>query len=94
MRTWTRSSWVGLICGACGHTMPEGAPRQVVDGAGRRKLRCVLCADEAVPADIPDDPPRAPALPIGAGVPVRHLAGLPLDWSRRRVGDREPGEEG
>lgn len=26
-------------------------------------------------------------------VPVRRLAGLPLDWRQRQSGDREPGED-
>jgi hypothetical protein len=95
MKHWQRAS-VDEYCGQCRATVPAGEPflRFILEGMRRTFVRCPTCADEDLPVDLPaarrpDPPVVAPAM-----TPVRHLAGLPFDWSRRRLGEREPGEEG
>lgn len=91
--SWTRSP-IENRCGLCGREIPAGQPQQQLMGAQLRhaKVRCVDCADGEVPADLPAQPERREEPPIL--VPVRQFAGLPLDWSVRALGERDPGEEG
>lgn len=92
MRTWSRSA-VWFVCGRCAQILPMGSPvlRIVVAAGARVKLRCATCADEPVPTDLPAV--VVPEEPEPAPVPVRAFAGLPLDWSQRALGEREPGED-
>lgn len=95
MKQWQRAS-VDEYCGQCRATVPAGEPflRFTLEGLRRTFVRCPTCADEDQPADVPaarrPDPPSVAA----AMTPVRQLAGLPLDWRTRQLGERDPGEEG
>lgn len=65
-------------------------------GVERQYLRCVECAGEPVPANLPDLPARSIGIqptrilrPEQSFAAVGHLAG---DWKMKQAG-REPGEE-
>lgn len=98
MRTWQRAKWP-RHCGRCGVLLRVGDPFLAYEGAvgpiGTVKpitfVRCAECEGGA-PPDLPALVERVVEQP--AMVPVRQLMGLPLDWSRRAAGEREPGEEG
>jgi hypothetical protein len=75
-------------CGSCGRVVPVGEPVRMFDlgpHVTRHKVRCVACADDAVP----ELPPLTTVTterktPI---IAMRRLGFLPLD-------EREPGQEG
>lgn len=93
MKVWTRSP-IAETCGQCRAVIASGDPllRFRLEGLKRTFARCPTCADEAMPDDVPALPARV--APEPDLVPVRRLAGLPLDWRTRSLGEREPGEEG
>lgn len=98
MRTWTRAIDVTLCGGPCGHRIQTGDPmleiRLDILSKSRRLLRCVRCAGEPVPVDLPPlfsktiQPTPTALVHIATGANA-----LPLDWKSAGAG-REPGQEG
>jgi len=93
VRTWRRA-FITERCGRCGKPIETGAPVQEIQplaGLRRPKLRCVACADEAEPVDLPAlvarQIPMTPMAHIRTGLDT-----LPLDFKQRQMG-REPGED-
>ena len=83
-RTWMRLR-LALECGSCRRLIGVGEPALEVrlDGVTWERLRCVTCAGEPPPADLP---PLVP-LPVVAPVPKprRPTPGvLPLDVKARQ----------
>lgn len=80
MNTWSRAAALTL-CGRCTRYIEKGEPLFLipVDGVKKPKQRCVNCAGEPVPADLPLDakPPQFAAVAQGLN-----------------FGEREPGEDG
>jgi hypothetical protein len=99
MKAWERARGERR-CGQCGQLIAIGQPLLLFGIAGHawRKVRCVGCAEDPVPADLPplELPIRAvPMTPIQPMAPIGASLGLlPLDWKRRAAVERDPGEEG
>ena len=91
MRTWLRAIGGEMCGGPCGQQLPAGAPMLhfALPGITQRILRCVPCAGEKPPPDLP----TAVTLPKSSE-PVALKSLLPLDWRARQAHEREPGEEG
>lgn len=104
MRSWARSP-VEFTCGCCGLRIASGSPmlRFVIPGLKHAKLRCVDCAGEPVPVDLPmkvpgevrhiqltevdEDGIERPIRASRSMTPVRKLAGLALDWRQKAAGE-------
>jgi hypothetical protein len=89
MKTWARVRWP-MRCGKCGDVIAVGAAVQLQQIAGlqRQLRRCVGCAGEAIPEDLPPmtavkDPSRT------TKARFRSLAqvGAGFDWKHRQAGD-------
>lgn len=90
MTRWTRAGR-GVRCGACDAPIASGEPVARFEIAGLRRvlLRCVACAGEAVPCDLP-----APVVTIGpTPTPIARMTRVQairtgIDWKQRAyVGD-------
>src|SRR5262245_25790204 len=99
MREWKRAV-VHLLCGGCGRLVSPGEPVLVLTNPrikhrSGRFFRCSLlkCADEAVPLELPRLPARLETKDSSSQAPFQPLRGLALDFGRRLVGEREPGED-
>lgn len=106
MREWARSR-SGFTCGACTAIFPSGSPCLRITlpglkGALHVRDRCVSCAGEPAPADLPDQaqPPRALTLtytdedglerPVPTGrdlTPLRREASLFTDFKQKAAGE-------
>jgi hypothetical protein len=89
------------FCGRCGEGIERGLPVFWIAVGPRLRPRCVLCADESVPADLPElgartpitPTPKAPRTPLFASIDKFSSIGqLGRDWKERQAG-REPGED-
>ena len=88
MRHWSRAVCEEL-CGYCQQVIYVGQPVQEirVTGITRTMRRCMTCAEGPVPPDLPaTHVPSARTKPM---VPIRSLAGLPLDWKQRAAGEAQ-----
>jgi hypothetical protein len=92
MSTWTRA-YGGQRCGGCGVWLVKGDPVLVIPLAGQRRtlLRCAGCreAPAELPAAIGRVPNRVDLVPM-----LTRLGLIAPDFSARRLGERDPGEEG
>ena len=93
MSVWTRA-YGGQRFGGCGVRLTAGDPVLVIPLAGqshRTLLRCAGCreAPPDVPAAIGRVPNRVDLVPM-----LTRLGLIPPDFSTRRLGERDPGEEG
>lgn len=99
MRAWDRARYADY-CGHCGRAIAMGEPRYVITpNRSRAFIRCVACAGEAVPEDLPAlvealPVPIAPIAPIPKPFTLdrRPLSSLASDWKTRASG-RDPGED-
>lgn len=91
MRTWTQSA-LGFVCGSCAAIYAPETPVCLIllPGLKHPKLRCVECAGESAPVDVPLRSQR-PAEPAGMAS-IRSLTGLSFDW-KARASKREPGDD-
>lgn len=93
MSVWTRAHG-GQRCGGCGVWLTAGDPVLVIALAGqahRPLLRCAGCRE--APADLPAvigrSENRVDLVPM-----LLRLGLIAPDFSARRLGERDPGEEG
>jgi hypothetical protein len=97
MKTWGLAPIDGL-CGRCGHRIRRDEPRLMltIDVLKKIRLRCVACAGEPVPTDLP--PLVVPPAIIVPTYKRKHaplfasVGALALDWKAKQAG-REPGED-
>ena len=99
-RIWSRAA-IETHCGSCRKEILVGHPLLTMQLAqldpARKFYRCQECAMEPVPKDLPALPAHKTVRDLAPMTPARVLARgtvLPLDYSARRLGEREPGEEG
>ena len=95
MKTWARAK-LERRCGFCGNSIAVGEPflERWIAGHGWKKVRCIKCAGELAPDDLPLLMPRLiAAVPMTPIAPMRPVRGLALDWKQRQA-EREPGEDG
>jgi hypothetical protein len=94
MSEWQRASgW--RLCGGCGAVIAVGDPVLVIPVGHRGRLALLRCGGcRQAPPDLPAVIACSVQLAQPELVPVRRLAGLPLDWRTRQSGERDPGEEG
>lgn len=77
----------------------SGTPMNAETMAARPtpRVRCVRCAGEAVPTDLPplDQHGQVPWIPTPkrSAIEKRPLFALALDWKQKALGEREPGED-
>ncbi len=104
MRTWLRVTKRRQTpqCGSCGRRLALGDPMLRLIIGRIEKLRCQECADEPVPADLPElsseavdsasafQATRRLVIDFKRKAPEERV----LDWKLEQVGDREPGQEG
>lgn len=92
MSPWTRAHG-GQRCGGCGVRLTAGDPVLVIPLAGQRRtlLRCAACRE--APPHLPDVigrvPNRVDLVPM-----MTRLGLIAPDFSARRLGERDPGEDG
>lgn len=97
MRTWERVTYQER-CGRCGLLLERGMAIQVItrNGLKRKLLRCAICADSAVPPDLPESPEvtsveeRVKQLASVAPKTRGELKAMAREW----MPFREPGEDG
>jgi hypothetical protein len=91
MGTWTRAAQAMRCGGPCAGHFPiaVGDPVMVfkVRAVSTRFVRCVVCAGEPVPADLPAYEPPVPKPPTPPVQPRE------VDVKARAAGEREPGED-
>jgi hypothetical protein len=93
MRTWTRAT-VDTLCGGCPRLVLQGEPLQEIRLQGTLtkdgevtaeihvktpKVRCIVCADGPVPADLPPLQPRSTAI---TATPLRPQGDLDFHGGR------------
>lgn len=91
MRSWRRLRAGELRCGHCRARIRAGDAYFERRGPGWEQIRCVTCAGEPVPADLPESEnvnvvthdPLPKRAPLFTGV-----AELAADWKTRQGGDR------
>lgn len=95
MRTWVRTPLDRRCGGPCQDTIPKGSPMLLIRPAtlGRDLVRCVRCAGDTPPADLPPLVERS--IPTFEPQPLVRAGTvkLPFDFKLAQVA-REPGEEG
>ena len=84
MRTWARARR-RVTCGGCGEPIYPQQPVQEIRVAAVRRtlLRCLQCAGEPVPADLPVAPLVQPRKSLG----VQSMRTMVLDWKQRQSGE-------
>jgi hypothetical protein len=96
-RQWTRAT-VDTGCGKCDKRIGLGQPMITITARPPYSgsfVRCADCAGEPAPADVPMYRPVDRSIVLGA-VPAtarRAVLGGVEDYSWRRLGERDPGEE-
>jgi hypothetical protein len=87
MRRWQRAA-IAVTCGRCAGTIAAGAPVLIMTLPliRNRHYRCATCAEEPVPADLPEAHTPTP-VPLAPRLGRLVGAGLPLDWKTRSTGD-------
>lgn len=91
MKTWTRAAGEMICGGDCDVRIQSGEPVLLLTlpGVTSVKRRCVRCAGEAPPVNLPlpELRPEPEPLPF-----TRFSVGtLPLDWKHAQAGERDPG---
>jgi len=87
MKIWRRARRAQWCGGVCGHLIAKGDVllELHIDGLERTLRRCVACAGEEPPAEVPDVPPDLPKL--GPLTMHRFSADmLPLDVTAAQAG--------
>lgn len=87
MRLWARLRQA-KACGGCGQLIAKGAPALELAGPGWRVLRCALCAGEAVPEDIAEQPSQAAVIRGQFGNTIQSVKGLAADFKHSQAGER------
>lgn len=93
MRTWTRAPYERICAGPCRGPIYQGQPMLVLTSPAWTggKIRCMHCAGEPVPRDLPPlerkTKPLEPTPLVRAGT-----VKLPFDFKVAAAG-REPGED-
>lgn len=94
MRTWVRALLDQVCGGPCRTRILTGQPMLVIEHphVKRKLVRCAACADEPVP-ELPEALPTS-ARKLTPPPDFTRIGLLPLEFTRRLVLAREPGEEG
>lgn len=87
MRTWTRKR-IEQVCGVCGRAIYIGQPllEFAIAGLTRKPVRCLDCAGEPVPADLPPLEVR-PAARVELRPALVPLATVAADFKQRQWRD-------